>query len=257
MKLGICCSPADAAALPDGAVDFVEANVQSFLVPQQDEAAFAPHAEAAAACKFPIYSANCFLPGSLKSTGPEVDLGAIEAYAATAFARAARIGMKVIVFGSGGSRQIPEGFSPERAREQFAEVLRRIAPLAAAQNVTVVLEPLGRGECNFIHTVEEGATLIREIDHPAIRLLADFYHMMKNGEDPASLRPAAGLLAHTHAAEKDKRTAPGIAGDNFRPFLLPLRDAGYTGALALECSFPNGLAADVPRALATLRGQGA
>jgi len=257
MKLGICSSPAEAAVLPDGAVDFIEANVQNFLVPLQEDAAFAPHAEAAASSKFPVYSANCFLPGSLKSTGPEVDFGALEAYAATAFARAERVGMKVVVFGSGGSRQVPEGFAPERAWEQFAEVLRRIGPLAAGHGVTVVVEPLGRGECNFLNTVVEGARMIREVWHPAIRLLADFYHMMRNEEDPASLGGVVELLAHTHAAEKEKRTAPGIAGDDFRPFLAPLRAGGYAGALALECSFPNGHAADVPRALATLRAHGA
>lgn len=257
MKLGICSSPADASVLPAGAVDFIEANVQQFLLPLHDEAAFAPQEEAAAACKFPVYSANCFLPGTLKSTGPDADLGAIEAYAATAFERAARVGMKVIVFGSGGSRQVPEGFSHGRAREQFAEVLRRIAPLAGARGVTVVVEPLGRGECNFINTVTEGAALVREVNHPAIRLLADFYHMMKNEEDPASWGPAAEWLAHTHAAEIEQRTAPGIVGDDFRPFLAPLKAAGYGGALSLECSFPNGLATDGPRALATLRAMGA
>jgi sugar phosphate isomerase/epimerase len=257
MRLGVCCSPADAATLPAGAVDFIEANVQSFLVPFEDESAFTPKADFAAASPIPILSANCFLPASLKSTGPDLDPDRIEAYAASAFTRAARIGMKIIVFGSGGSRQIPVGFPPEKAREQFLHLLARLGPLAAAHNVTLVVEPLNRADCNFIHTVAEGAALIHEVNHPHIRLLADFFHMLRNEEDPGTLRAAAPVIAHTHVAEKANRTPPGTDGDDFRPFLTPLREAGYPGALALECNFPNGLAADCPRALASLRAQGA
>jgi hypothetical protein len=107
MKLGVSVAPDKAALLPPGVVDFIEVNVQTFLVPMEDDAVFAPKLEAAAGCAFPIYAANGFLPGSLKSTGPEVDGGRIEAYAARAFERASRLGMKIIVFGSGGSRQVP------------------------------------------------------------------------------------------------------------------------------------------------------
>lgn len=256
MKLGVCCTPSQASVLPAGSVDFIEVNVQSFLVPLQDEAAFAPHLEAASACAFPVYAANGFLPGDLKSTGPMADPSRIEAYAATAFARAARVGIRVIVFGSGGSRQVPEGFPEEKAREQFLSLLIRLGPLAQASGITLVLEPLGRGECNFIHTVVEGAALVREANHPHVRLLADFFHMLRNGEEPSSLGGLVPLLAHTHVAEKAARTAPGVAGDDFRPFLAMLREGGYGAGLAMECGFKD-MGVEAPRAVAVLREQGA
>jgi len=256
VKLGICVAPEKAGMLSPGAVDFIEVNVQGFLVPLEDEAAFASKLEAAAGCPFPVYAANGFLPGTLKSTGPDFDPDRIEAYADRAFGRAARVGMKVIVFGSGGSRQVPEGFSPEKAREQFVGLLHRLGPVAAGHGVTVVLEPLGRGECNFIHTVVEGAQIVREVNHPHIRLLADFFHMMRNEEDPASLDGVVSLLAHVHAAEKAKRTAPGVDGDDFRAFLDPLRRGQYPGALALECGFTD-LVQETTTAMRVLREQGA
>jgi sugar phosphate isomerase/epimerase len=256
MKLGISVAPDKAAILPPGAVDFIEVNVQTFLVPLENDAAFAPKMEVAAGCSFPIYSANGFLPGNLKSTGPEVDAGRIEAYAARAFERASRLGIKIIVFGSGGSRQVPEGFSHDKAREQFVGLLQRLGPMAADRGVTLVLEPLGRGECNFIHTVVEGAQIVREVNHSHIRLLADFFHMMRNDEDPASLEGVVPLLAHAHVAEKAKRTAPGVDGDDFRPFLEPLRRGQYPGALALECGFTD-MVEETSKAVRVLREQGA
>jgi hypothetical protein len=42
------------------------------------------------------------------------------------------------------------------------------------------------------------------------------------------------LLRHAHIAEKEKRTAPGVQGDDFRPYLRALQEINYTGALAIE-----------------------
>lgn len=257
MKLGVCCSPEEAQSLPVGVVDFIEVNVQRDLVPEQEEAGFRPLLDRMAALPLPVYSANCFLPATLKSTGPEADLDRIEAYAAVAFARARQVGIQIIVFGSGGSRQVPDGFPMERAREQLIEVLARIAPVAAGHQVTLVVEPLGRGECNFIHTLAEGAEVVRAVAHPAVRLLADFYHMAWNDEPAENLAMGADLLAHTHVAEKARRTAPGQDGDDFRPHIRQLAAAGYLGAIAMECHFPGGLNKDLPRAVEALRGMGA
>lgn len=246
-----------AACLPPGLLDFLEVNVQRFLLPQQDGPAFEKMAEQASVCPFPLYSANCFLPASIKSTGPEVDLARIEDYAAVVFARAAQVGIKVVVLGSGASRRVPEGFPLERAREQFADVLRRLGPLAAGWGIVVALEPLARNDTNFINTVAEGSALVREVNDPAVGLLADFYHMMVNKEGPEVLAEAAELLVHLHVAEPAGRRAPGVFGADFGPYLGPLAPEASRLTLALECAFPEGLAADVPRAVRVLRGMGA
>ena len=41
--------------------------------------------------------------------------------------------------------------------------------LAAAQGVTVVLEQLNEGECNYITRIGEGARIVRAVDHPNVR----------------------------------------------------------------------------------------
>ena len=60
---------------------------------------------------------------------------------------------------------------------------------------------------------------MNEVNHPAVSLLADLYHMARNGEKPEAILRVGHLLAHTHTAEKDERTPLGVAGDDQRPFL--------------------------------------
>ena len=56
--------------------------------------------------------------------------------------------------------------------------------------------------------------------------------MMQNGEDPNGLLKVGPLIAHTHIAEKDKRTAPGAMGDDFRPFFRAYKAIGYEGRIS-------------------------
>lgn len=255
MKIGICSGPENAELARQAGADFLEVNVQGFLLPRDDDDAFAPHVRLAERSAMPIETANGFLPGDLKSTGPGFDLDGIVRYAEVAFARAQRLGIDVIVFGSGGSRKVEDGFDPNRAQEQFLRVLQALAPLAASHGVTLTVEPLNRRECNFITSLEEGAWYVEQTDHANVRLLADFFHMARDDEPASEIERFAPLLAHTHTAEKRERTCPGIDGDDFTPYLRAAASGGYDQRLSLECSYPNGLEADLPRAVETIRRQ--
>ena len=256
MHLGLCTSAsANAGLIAGSGIDYVEENVQGFLLPRDpDAAAWARRLADARACAKPLRAANCFLPGDLPCVGPAVDRTAIRAWATTAFARAKQAGITAIVFGSGGSRRIPDGFDRAQARAQFVDLLKELGPLAAAQNVTLVVEPLNTGECNFITSVDEGAAIVRDAATPGVRLLADIYHMLRDGEGPAAITRAGSLLAHVHIAEREKRTAPGVAGDDFTPYLRALAGIGYDGNLSIESGWHD-LAVQLPVALAELRHQ--
>jgi len=83
VKLGICAGPGTWRQPPPG-LDFIEANVQGLLKPQADEDAFAPQLAAAQSAPRPILAANCFLPGSLPCTGPNVNVEDLDSYVRTA-----------------------------------------------------------------------------------------------------------------------------------------------------------------------------
>lgn len=237
MKIGICLSPDALASIPDPAFDYVEANVQLFLLPEQPDEAFEPNRRLAASLAPPIPAACCFLPADLRVTGPGIDYPRLERYADTAFRRAAQVGIAVIVFGSGGARKLPEGVSREEGLAQFAEANRRIAPLADRHGVTLVIEPLNRSECNFVNSLADGARIVEAVNHPRVRLLVDFFHMLREDESPEEIRRFGHLLHHAHLAEKADRTAPGVKGDDFRPFLAALKAVGYDRLLSIESNW--------------------
>ncbi len=253
MKIGICTSPDNGAIACDAGAEYIEAGVQRLLKPLDDAAAFEESLREVDACPLPILAANGFLPGELRSTGRDFAPDRIADYTAVACARAKRVGIRHIVFGSGGSRQLEDNFPLDEAADQFGSLLKRLGPIAGEQGVVLVIEPLRRQECNFINTIAEGAAVVEAAGQPGIKLLADFYHMLQNEESPGDVGRFGSLIRHCHAAEKANRTPPGIDGEDFRPFLQGLKDSGYAGDVSLECRYPNSLEQDSPRGIATLR----
>ena len=155
--------------------------------------------------------------------GPSTDHDKILAWAETTFRRAERAGIRYIVFGSGKSRKVPDGFSRETAEEQFVRLCKRLGPVAARYRVTVVIEPLNSRETNLINSVSEGASIVERVNHKNIRLLCDLFHMTADGEPPQAIVDAGKHIRHCHIAEAAERTAPGTDGDDFRPYLRALK----------------------------------
>lgn len=255
MKIGICAHPSDVAGYPEPSFDFIEANVQGFLIPENCDADFEPLAWTVRSSLRPLIAANCFIPADLKVTGPSVDHTRFERYADTAFRRAKSVGITTLVFGSGGARQLPAGWQAAEGFEQYVAALRLCAPLAEKHRVTLVVEALNRGECNLINTIDEGAEAVRRCGHPHVKLLVDIFHMLRNGETPDAITRHADLITHAHVAENEGRARPGLHGDDFRPFLRALRKAHDCRHLTIECMWDRGLRLDAGPAIRALRQQ--
>lgn len=255
MKFGICGDLEKAQPFASAGGDYLEAGVQSLLKPLEPDAAFEESLRRADACPLPILAANGFLPATLKSTGKDYNPQGILDYAAIAFARARKIGIRHIVFGSGGSRGLVDDFPVDEADDQFIAMLRQLGPIAADHDVIIVIEPLRAAECNYINTLAQGAAIVRRVGHAHIQLLADLYHMMHNGETAQCILDAGPMIKHAHLAEKTDRTCPGIEGTDFVPFFKALAQIGYSGAMSIEGKFPNGVPADSPRAVRVMREQ--
>jgi sugar phosphate isomerase/epimerase len=130
-----------------------------------------------------------------------------------------------------------------------------MGPLAGPHGVTVVLEPLNKGETNFFNSVAEGIGLVDAIAHPNIQLLADIYHMLREDEGPESILKAGARLRHCHIAEKESRTSPGTKGDDFRPYFKALKAIGYQGGVSVEGKWGKPVEDELPRALKTMKEQ--
>ena len=253
-RIRVCSDVRNAQRLKAAGADCLEAGVSAFLVPDKPEEAFDKNLALLRESGSEIVSCNGFLPASMIVVGPSTDHEKILKWAETTFRRAERAGIRYIVFGSGKSRKVPDGFSRETAEEQFVRLCKRLGPVAARYRVTVVIEPLNSRETNLINSVSEGASIVERVNHKNIRLLCDLFHMTADGEPPQAIVDAGKHIRHCHIAEAAERTAPGTDGDDFRPYLRALKKIGYKGCVSIECMWKD-FGAQLPTAVAELRKQ--
>lgn len=249
---GVCTSLPNSEIVKKSGFDYVEGSVQRDLMPGSPDEEFSKKLKEYDTCRLPVIACNSFLPGTLKVTGPDARPDTVLRYAEVAFRRAASMGIRTIVFGSGGARRIPDGFDPQQARNQFISLLKEIGPVARKYGVTIAIESLQKSETNFINTVVEAVAIAQAVNDPNIRVLADIFHMMRENEKPEVLAGASNYLVHCHIAEIKDRTAPGMAGDDFRPWFSELKKIGYRGGISIEGSWKTG---DLPKAFQVLREQ--
>lgn len=195
-------------------------------------------------------------PGGLKIVGPQFSLCDIESYLDKALPRVAALGAKVVVFGSGTSRKIPDGFDRAKAWHQLVTVGRLLGEKASANGLTIALEPLNIFETNIINTQLEGMELVAEVNHPSFQILTDFYHLALAGEGENEIAACGSTLAHAHIANPVTRSLPAEGdGVDYKAFFKGLHRAGYSGRVSFE-----GVIADealLPQALAFLRKEAA
>jgi len=252
MRFGICASVDALTLAADAACDYIEPPV-AILVPDQGDSAFAPARERFGNSALKAETFNAFLPPSLKITGPAADFHALSAYVKVAAHRAAQIGGRVIVFGSGGARAVPQGFPRPQAETQIIDFLKMAGDYAAENDLVIAVEPLRPAECNIINFVSEACDFARRANHPAVKVLADLYHVFQGNDPLANIAAAGRLLAHTHIAEAVNRDAPRSGdGTDYTGFFAALKRAGFDGRCSIECRWTD-QASQAPIAIRYLR----
>lgn len=216
MKFGVCIGEdyKKIAIAKKLGYDYVESSFG--LLTDTDETKYDSFQQNLIEYDIPCISVNCFLPGSLKVTGPEVDIEALKNYVERGMRRGALLGVKKVVFGSSGARNIPQDFPfAEGIRQIFTFLTDIVSPIAAKYGITVVMEPLSPKDTNVIRTLREGAEIVAAVNLPNILLLGDLYHMFNVNDAEDDVRMMKGILKHAHIAEPQKRIypAPGDAYD--------------------------------------------
>ena len=213
----------------------VESTQKLFSPENVSEAQFQVYLENIRNLELPLFGSNIFIPGNLKIVGPDVDEEALLSYVEVVFQRGEAAGIEMIIWGSGGSRQIPEGFNRIKAKEQFISMAKKVSDLAKKYNIVLAVESLNSTECNFINTVAEALEVVKAVDRENFRLCADIYHMLMEGESPEVILTTKDYLVYCEIAEKEGRTPPGVNGEDFTPFLTALKEVNYEGNIMIEC----------------------
>jgi sugar phosphate isomerase/epimerase len=251
VQVGYCAPLAEIEAAKAAGFDYLELRVTE-IAPLSD----ADYDTLTARLKqtgLPVPVANYFLPGSLKVTGPAIDKDRQLEYVRKALDRVSRLGAGIVVFGSGGARNVPAGFPKEEAFNQLVDFLRRIAPVARAAKITIAMEPLRRQESNIINTAGEGLALVKAVDDPNIQLMVDFYHLATEHEDPEIVVTARDHIRHLHMANPQGRVFPLKWEEyDYAPFFAKLRQTGYDKRISIEAGSKN-IAEEGPQSIALMR----
>jgi D-psicose/D-tagatose/L-ribulose 3-epimerase len=251
VKVGYCGKLKDAAVVKAAGFDYME--VGTTEIAALSDADFANALAHFQQIHLPVLSANLFIPGNIKVTGPDINKQQQMDYVRHALDRVSRLGVHLVVFGSGGARRVPDGFSKQEAFDQLVDFGKRIAPEARARNITIAIEPLRQQECNIINTAAEALLWVNAVDDPNIQLMIDYYHFQVEKEDLSDIFKVKDHLRHLHMANPNGRVLP-LQWDeyNYGPFFAALRQIHYDRLISVEASTKN-LAVEGPQSIALLR----
>lgn len=237
MKFGVCTKAEALPQIQAAGYDYYEGNLNKLATMNEQE--YDQLSATLQKLELPMETTAVFFGKDCSLIGDNTDFDAIAAYADHALARAAKLGAKLSVLGSGAARKIPDGFPREQAEEQFVKIMRICGDAAQKYGMKIALEPLNPTETNLVNSVSEGLALCKKAHHPAVGLLVDFYHAFMVNDDLTALEEAGEWLLHAHIARPNADRAAPTAQD--RETLIQwantLKKCGYNERLTLECKF--------------------
>ncbi|MET3112515.1 D-psicose/D-tagatose/L-ribulose 3-epimerase [Pedobacter sp. CG_S7] len=131
--------------------------------------------------------------------------------------------------------------SPEQKKKEWDRAvtnLHKVGKMADERGLQLAIEPLNRFESDLINTAEDVVRLIKDINHPAAKILLDGFHM--NIEEPdieKALLLAGDNLIHLQVSENYRGT-PGTGQTRWDAYKKGLEAINYHGAISIESFTP-------------------
>jgi sugar phosphate isomerase/epimerase len=245
LRYGIVSDSADVPAICQAGFDYLELRVTEVANPLAiDHQAFSQKRALLAGQPLP---AECFcvlFPPTIKVVGPERDEERVHSYLDTALDRFHQLGCKVIVWGSGPARLVPEGFPRSEAWQQFKTTASYAADVCRQYDIVVALEPLQRRETNFLNLAGECLDMADELKRSNVGVTFDVDHWSKEEPDlTAAVHRAGSRILHVHLRDSNGGM-PGTGGYDFSRVVALLREMRYAGRVSFETrgAFDVGLA---------------
>ena len=129
---------------------------------------------------------------------------------------------------------------PVGEEERLARKARCVAGLkeagdhAAGLGVVLAVEPLNRFESDVLCTTQQAIELLDAVDHPAVQLMLDTFHMhMEEASIAEAIRLGGKRVVHFQANE-NHRGFPGTGATDWVAVFRALHEIGYRGPVSLE-----------------------
>jgi hydroxypyruvate isomerase len=125
----------------------------------------------------------------------------------------------------------------EAQHASVVEGLKRAADIVEPKGYKVLLENIDPEENPkyFLTSVTEGFDVIREVDHPHVRFLYEFFHeQISEGNLIEKLKKNIALVDLVHIADVPGRHEPGTGEINYTNIYQKLAELHYDRYVAME-----------------------
>jgi sugar phosphate isomerase/epimerase len=222
----------DVATLARSGYDFCELSVDELGPAEPDRRVVASLRQLDALPLVPEVF-NRFFPPSVSLYG---DPDTVRAHARRVAQRMAQVGGQVVVLGSGPARDVPPGMERGEALGRLAHAVAVVQEECDRYGVTVGLEPLNRGECNVLNTLEECRQFREHFALHGVYIVADLYHLECEHESLREVLRTGSIIRHVQVAGGG-RQSPTVPGYDYAGFAAALSSAGYDGRISAECDW--------------------
>jgi len=131
------------------------------------------------------------------------------------------------------------GMTQPQMHENIITGLKRVAPLAEEQDVTLILEPMNirvdhKGHC--LYGSPPAIRICEEVNSSHVKINWDLYHMqISEGDLCGRLRDGFAHVGYLQVADNPGRNEPGTGEVHYNRVLKEAHDLGYRGYVGLEC----------------------
>ena len=145
-----------------------------------------------------------------------------------------RMGVKRLITQVGQDTGAPR----EQQHAAIVETLNLARPILEKSGVTIMLEPLNtlvNHPGYYLLSAVEGFEIIREVNHPLVKLVYDIYHQqVMEGNIIPNITKNLDCIAHLHSAGHPGRNELQYGENDYKVIFAAVDKAGYTGACGLE-----------------------
>jgi len=140
----------------------------------------------------------------------------------------------VMVFGSPKQRGTTGGSSREEATARYVDGLASVAPFAEQRQVCLLVEALPRNQTDVVLSLDEAASIVKQIGSPAIQTMFDTHNAVDEVEPhDALIKKHFAVIRHVHVNEINGGHC-GTGDYDFKPVLRALAELNYPGWISLE-----------------------
>ena len=131
------------------------------------------------------------------------------------------------------------GVSQAQMHENIIVALKRVAPIAEDNDITLILEPMNirvdhKGHC--LYGSPDAVRICREVDSTHVKINWDLYHMqISEGDLCGRLAEGFDQVGYLQLADHPGRREPGTGEIHYARVLRQAHDLGYRGFVGVEC----------------------